>query len=81
MLPVFPPLAGTVVPAQNPGDRMTTPERTRIRQAAIRAPRVFPGAVGELVAGELFMWELFGYRLGGGGLVMRLVEQIETAEA
>lgn len=62
-----------------PPDRTTTDERARLRAAAFRVTRLYPGPVGELVSRELLTWEEFGYRLGGGRLVMRLVEHVLTA--
>ncbi len=51
-------------------------EKMRLRAAAFRATRLHPGPVGELVSRELLAWEEFGYRLGGGQLVMRLVDHV-----
>jgi hypothetical protein len=53
-------------------------EKMRLRAAAFRVTRLYPGPVGELLSRELLTWEEFGYRLSGGGLVMRLVEHILT---
>lgn len=55
---------------------MDNDEKARLRAAAFRAIRLYPGPVGELVSRELLSWEEFGYRLGGGRLVMRLVDHI-----
>jgi hypothetical protein len=41
-------------------------EKMRVRAAAFRATRLYPGPVGELVSRELLTWEEFGYRLGHG---------------
>jgi hypothetical protein len=54
-------------------------EKMRLRAAAFRATRLHPGPVGELVSRELLAWEDFGYRLGGGQLVMRLVDHVLKA--
>ncbi len=51
-------------------------EKMRLRAAAFRATRLYPGPVGELVSRELLTWEEFGYRLGGDQLVMRLVDHV-----
>jgi hypothetical protein len=51
-------------------------ERMRIRAAAVRATRVYPGPVGELVARELLTWEEFGHRLGSAGPIMQLVDAV-----
>ncbi|MDN5859237.1 MAG: hypothetical protein L0H84_11500 [Pseudonocardia sp.] len=54
-------------------------EKMRLRAAAFRATRLYPGPVGELVSRELLSWEEFGYRLGGSAPVMRLVDQVLKA--
>ena len=54
-------------------------EKMRLRAAAFRSTRLYPGPVGELLSRELLTWEEFGYRLGGGELVMRLVDHVLTA--
>jgi hypothetical protein len=54
-------------------------ERGRLRAAALRARRVYPGPVGELVNLELNAWSEWGYRLGSRKRVMVLVEHIEQA--
>jgi hypothetical protein len=51
-------------------------EKTRLRAAAFRVTRLYPGPVGELISRELLTWEEFGYRLGGGQLIMRLVDHV-----
>lgn len=56
-------------------------ERNRLRNAAFRASRVYPGPVGELLHRELMSWNEFGYRLGAQPMITRLVQAIEdTAE-
>lgn len=55
---------------------MSLHEKTRLRAAAYRASRVYPGPVGELLSREILVWEEFGFRLGGGGLILRLVDQV-----
>ena len=42
-------------------------EKMRLRAAAFRVTRLYPGPVGELLSRELLTWEEFGYRLGGAG--------------
>ncbi len=51
-------------------------EKMRLRAAAFRATRLYPGPVGELVSRELLTWEEFGYRLGGQALMRRLVAHV-----
>ena len=58
---------------------MNHQEKMRVRAAAFRATRLYPGPVGELVSRELLSWEDFGYRLGGDRLVMELVEHVLEA--
>jgi hypothetical protein len=54
-------------------------EKMRLRAAAFRATRLYPGPVGELLSRELLSWEEFGYRLGGSQLIMRLVDHLLQA--
>ncbi|HYH32174.1 MAG TPA: hypothetical protein VD903_17510 [Pseudonocardia sp.] len=54
-------------------------EKMRLRAAAFRATRLYPGPTGELLSRELLSWEEFGYRLGGGRLVMGVVDQVLEA--
>ncbi|MEJ8280672.1 hypothetical protein [Pseudonocardia spirodelae] len=54
-------------------------EKMRMRAAAFRATRIYPGPVGELISRELLGWEDFGYRLGGNGLVAGLVDHVMKA--
>ena len=63
-------------PAYAAPERLTHPERMRIRAAAFQAPRRYPGPVGEVLAKELRDWEDFGYRFGGRALIIRLVDEI-----
>jgi len=53
-------------------------EKMRLRAAAFRVTRLYPGPAGELLSRELLTWEEFGYRLGGGQLIMRLVDHVLT---
>ena len=51
-------------------------EKMRLRAAAFRVTRLYPGPVGELLSRELLTWEEFGYRLGANQLIMRLVDDV-----
>jgi len=53
-------------------------EKVRLSAAAIRATRLYPGPVGELLSRELRTWGEFGYRLGGSQLIMRVVDHVLT---
>ncbi|MDT7630264.1 MAG: hypothetical protein QOI50_2194 [Pseudonocardiales bacterium] len=55
-------------------------ERKRIRLAAFRVTRLYPGPVGELVSRELMSWEEFGYRLSSGSMIMRIVDEVLNAQ-
>lgn len=66
----------TPVPASAKPEPMVSPERQRLRRAAMHAKRVYPGPVGEVVSRELLTWEEFGFRLGSESLVLRLVDDI-----
>lgn len=58
--------------------RLELHEHNRIRAAALRARRIYPGPVGEVLAFELYAWAEFGYRFGGHGLIAQLVTHILT---
>jgi len=67
------------VPTDAPA-RMEQQDRMQMRAAAFRATRLYPGPVGELISKELMTWEEFGMKLGGHGLVARLVAAVMDAE-
>lgn len=58
---------------------MEPAEKMRLRAAAFRVGRLYPGPVGELLSREILTWEEFGYRLGGSALMMSLVDHILKA--
>jgi hypothetical protein len=51
-------------------------EARRFRAAAVRARRVYPGPIGELVYRELDAYAEFGHRLGGDGLILRIAAAV-----
>jgi len=59
--------------------RMDHQQWMQVRAAALRATRVYPGPVGELLRRELLDWADFGYRFGGRALVTRLIEHLSSA--
>ena len=60
------------------GDATPLPfhERSRIRAAALPAPRLYPGGVGVLVHRELCAYADFGYRFSNDALIPRLAAEI-----
>jgi hypothetical protein len=76
---MIPNTVAKATPERPPGSAvpMEYPEKMRVRRAAFRATRVYPGPVGQLIAKELNAWEEFGMRLGGHSLIMGVVEAIE----
>jgi hypothetical protein len=58
---------------------MTYAEKTRARAAALRARRLYPGVVGEVLSSELLTWAEFGYRFGFGR-TMALMRELERQE-
>lgn len=66
-----------------PPERMDHHEKSRVRQAAFTAARLYPGPLGDLVSQDLLAWEEFGYRLGNGkdALIMAVVGYIERCSA
>lgn len=81
-VPVEPAVAPVAVPTvpTAAAERMDHHVRMKVRAAAFRAQRVYPGAVGELLSRELLVWEELGVRLGSRGMIMRVVDQVMKAE-
>ena len=53
----------------------------RARTASDAALRLYPGAIGELLARELLSWSEFGHRLGSHELVARLLDHLDELDA
>lgn len=53
---------------------MTHAEKARFRDAALRARRLYPGAVGEVLSSELLTWAEFGFRFGPGRTMDLMLE-------
>jgi hypothetical protein len=51
-------------------------EKMRMRSAAFRAAKLYPGPVGQLLAQEINAWHDFGYRLGKSRLILELVDHV-----
>lgn len=62
-----------------PADRMLATDRIRLEQAAFRARKVYPGAIGELIATELDWWATLGYRLLPKSVVLRVADEVLAA--
>lgn len=63
--------------AEVPPEKLDHTDRAKVRAAAFRAPKIYPGPVGEVLGEYLLDYESFGYRLGSGGtLVGRLVAHL-----
>jgi hypothetical protein len=60
-------------------ERMTYAQRARARDAALRARRLYPGVVGEVLSEELPAWAEFGLRFGPGR-ALDLMQQLEQQE-
>lgn len=60
---------------------MDSQQHMRLRAAAFRAQKLWPGPIGNLIYREIINWESFGYQLGGHGEVMQLVAAIEKVAA
>lgn len=71
---------GVAVPTAAPV-RMDSDERMRVRMAALKATRVFPGVVGEYLSRELLSFEEFGMRLSRDGMTTRLIEFVLSSKA
>ncbi|MEU7814092.1 hypothetical protein [Pseudonocardia sp. NPDC049154] len=70
------PAAPPAIRPESGADKLDPHEKMRIRAAAFRATKLYPGPVGELLAKELLDWEGFGYRFGGHTLTARLVDHV-----
>lgn len=55
---------------------LTYPERARVRLAANRAIRLYPGPVGQVLSKELWAWEELGWRFGSSSLIAALVDTL-----
>ena len=64
-----------------PPTRMDPHEIMRYRAAALRATRIYPGAIGQLISREIIVWSDFGYRLGEHSVVREAVDQIMKTTA
>jgi hypothetical protein len=73
-IPAREPRASEKPPAEE--TLMDHHDRMRLRAAAFRALKVYPGPVGQLLSAELLAWEDFGYRLGAKSLVMSIVADV-----
>jgi hypothetical protein len=56
--------------------RVDAAMRMRLRAAANRARKIYPGPVGELLHRELISWDEVGFMFGCRGLMIRLVNEI-----
>ncbi len=80
------PTSSYVKPAPPPtlldrrGWEMDHHEKMRLRAAAFRATKLWPGPVGKLIERELLSFEEFGQRLDHSGLIMRAVHDILTGD-
>ncbi|GAA4544306.1 hypothetical protein [Pseudonocardia xishanensis] len=57
---------------------MSFAEQTDIRAAAVRARRMYPGEIGELVYRELLAYADFGHRFARDALIPDLAARILT---
>lgn len=57
-----------------PGLALSHDEQVRIRAAAVRAERLFPGPLGKWLARDLNSWSSAGFRLDQTGLTARMIE-------
>lgn len=68
---LLPPSSPSIAPS-----RLDSHEKLRIRTAAYRATRLYPGPVGQMICRELLAWEEFGYRLARDKLIAQLIDDI-----
>jgi hypothetical protein len=58
---------------------MTYAEKARALAAALRARRLYPGIVGEVLSSELRTWAEFGFRFGPGRTIA-LMQELEREQ-
>ncbi|WP_232664634.1 hypothetical protein [Pseudonocardia sp. TRM90224] len=63
-------------PVLGDAERIPSQERARLRAAALRAKRLHPGPLGELVSRELLAYADFGIGFGRDSLIPRLCAQV-----
>lgn len=56
-------------------------EQTAMRSAALRARRMYPGGIGELLYRELLAYADFGHRFARDALLPELAAEILSAES
>lgn len=69
------------ITAEHPPPLMSLAARSRMRDHADQAQRLYPGPIGELVARELRSWAEFGYVLGPNALLGRVVAALDVEQA
>jgi hypothetical protein len=70
----------TIRPVVPEEERMSREDKMRLRAAAFRVTRLYPGPIGALVAREILAWEEFGFKLGSDSIIAAAVDQILKAE-
>ena len=70
----------STVAATDPPPRLEHHERSRIRAAAHRAKKLYPGPVAALIERELTSVAEFGFRFDRGGQTAALVHHLMTAQ-
>lgn len=69
----------STVAATDPPPRLEHHETSRLRAAAHRGKKLYPGPVGLLIERELMGYEEFGFRFDRGGQTAALVHHLMTA--
>lgn len=67
------------VATKSPG-AIDAAKKIEITQAQLKATRLYPGPVGELVAKELSDYAKFGFRFDQAGFSERLLQQVLETE-
>ncbi len=73
--PRQPSVTTMAVAATDPPPRMDHHDRSKIRTAAYRALKVYPGPIGDLISRELLAHEELGY-MAPNGLSARLINAV-----
>ncbi len=75
LTPASSTLSGTA-PLHGSAPALAAHERSRVRAAALRARRLYPGGLGELAYRELVAYADFGYRFAVDKLIPKLAAEI-----
>ena len=63
----------------DPPARLDYHDIARLRQAALRVQKLYPGPVGDYLQRDLDSWQVVGLKFDSRGMVSRLIDAIMAA--